>query len=245
MTTHATDAEEVDPRWWLSSQGKSEGPYSPGYVLAALKTNGIPATTHACPVGGSDWKPVGAWPIFCDAVRTSSAASSQSPASQFNSPVTNSRLPLMANLICIYAIVASPVLWVFSTSSTLVTGATYREDSRLFSIEILFQLVDGFVSLILTVLMCFGGLLLRSLRPSGVLAIKASIVANIVFGLLILVFAIGIAAIATDADMANETPAGDLMFLFSLVIGLADLAFEIVALIWLFWNFKKLPFARA
>lgn len=52
------------PQWWLSDQGKTLGPYSEAYVLAALKTGAISPETQACPVGQSTWRRLGSQAAF-------------------------------------------------------------------------------------------------------------------------------------------------------------------------------------
>lgn len=54
-------------RWWLSTAGKAEGPYTESYIRAGLKTNTIASNVYSCPVGGQEWKAVSEWPEFAGA----------------------------------------------------------------------------------------------------------------------------------------------------------------------------------
>lgn len=245
MSTQSAESTDFDSRWWLSTQGKAEGPYSKSYVLAALMTNSIPAATYACPIGGTEWKLISDWPTFVEAVGSIPVVALPNPASQDDSPLTNPRLPTVANWICIYAIVVSPALWVFATLSSFASGFSYREESRLFPIECLLTLLSVFVSFILTLLVMYGGLQLRSLRPIGPTIIKAVILTNLAIGFLIFAIAIGFALVASENDLAASTPAGEVISFFSIFIALVDMAFEIMAVIWLFRNSKVLPLSNS
>lgn len=247
MNTQPSQSQEEESRWWISTQGKAEGPYSETYILTALKTNSLPSTAHACPVGGSEWKLISFWPVFAGTAQVGPDVAPPSPYSAPNndSPLTNPLLPTMANWICIYSIVVAPALWVLDNLTCVMSGTTFHEESELFGIEALLLLFDAFFSLIIAVLMVIGGLRLRALRASGPTILKATIMARLAMTLLLITLFVGLLVTASDTDMAESTTAGDLIIFLSTLVDLAALAFEIVAIVWLHRNSRTLHLTNA
>lgn len=62
-------------RWWLDVNGQPDGPHMADAVETAFRTGRVTATTRVCPEGGSEWKPLSAWPEW-SALTTSPAPES-------------------------------------------------------------------------------------------------------------------------------------------------------------------------
>lgn len=245
MSTLPADSNAKEPSWWLSTCGKAEGPHSSSYVLTGLKANNIPPTAYACPVGGTEWKLIQQWPAFASATPPPHPPIETLSGPHWETPLTNSRLPIVANWICIYCIVVAPAVWVASGLSNVMVGWAFKEESPLFGFEILTTFLIGIISLVATILLVIGGLRLRALRSSGALIIKVSILTNFVFGLLGFVVMVSLHVVATDADSSTSTPGSEVISFFMLMVALATLTFEIVAVIWLLRNSKMLPLTNA
>lgn len=240
MESHAATT-----RWWISTAGKAEGPFPQGHVIDAVNAGEIPITAHACPVGGTQWKRLGQWPPFAEMVPPAPEVIPPPPnpptSLPNDSPLTNPRLPAIANWICIYAILVSPVIWAIGYLSFCVTGPTYHPDSRFVGFEILLGMADFFASLVAMVFKMIGGLRLQNLRSSGAKILKWTMLAYLAFVMLQLLIIIPIAVVSSESDYAETTPAGEIIFFFMFVIALGALAFEIFAIVWLHQNANRLP----
>jgi hypothetical protein len=247
---------------WVMIDGTPAGPFGHAELRAKVDSGEIATATPTCPFGGSRWVPLGDISGFGPASLGSSPAVSDVtphaahvvpahaalptpvwapsiPSVGPSNPLTNPRLPQVANWICIYTLLASPFLWFISNARCMVTGTTYPEGSNAYGLEILLGIgyfVLGFFS---SVLLFFGGLKLRALDKSGVDWLRGaywfSILNTAVFILLHMILFIVFVA---SADVTYEEP-GETMTLFefaALVIGVADLAFEIFSLVWLTRN---------
>jgi hypothetical protein len=243
MNPETSSPSDSDCRWWLSTEGKAEGPYSAGYLVAGLKTNTIPAIAYACPVGGTEWKQLAEWPDFAGVVPSPEARVASLPASSpLDSPFTNPRLPAMANWICVYAIAISPILWFISTFSCGVTGTLYHEESPLLVVEVLETLVGIFVSLGITILLVLGGVRLRALRPSGVSLLKLGFWLDLSFAAADILFGLGVVILfSQESDYREAKTAEAILSFFLFVLVILQLAFELIALIWLHRNGRRLP----
>ena len=49
-------------RWWLDVNGQPDGPHTAEAVVTAFRTGRVGSTTRVCPEGGSEWRPLSAWP---------------------------------------------------------------------------------------------------------------------------------------------------------------------------------------
>jgi hypothetical protein len=58
----ASISAATSKRWWLDVNGRPDGPHTAEAVLAAFRSGRIAVTTRVCPEGGSEWKPLSAWP---------------------------------------------------------------------------------------------------------------------------------------------------------------------------------------
>lgn len=245
MSTQPIESSVSDSQWWLSTHGKAEGPHDTSFIRAGLQGRSIPAAAYVCPVAGTEWKLIGDWPEFADATTPVTAVAPPASATLTDSPLTNPKLPLMANLICIYAIVVSPAQWVSSGLSNFIVGFSFRAESNLFPIELLALTFHGLVSLIAIIFLVIGGLRFRSLSSSGPTIIEVSILTNLTCSLLMFLFVLGLFMTSSAGDLAESSPAGEVVSFFMILVGLAGLAFEITSVIWLYRNAKSLPLTTA
>ncbi|MBI1249452.1 hypothetical protein GC197_16630 [bacterium] len=245
MDERSNESQAATQRWWLSTTGKAQGPFSEQHVLDALKSGEVPVTTHACPVGGTQWKLVGQWPPFAEMMPPATEVVPPPPTPPVShlddSPLTNPQLPTIANWICIYAILICPAYWVVDNLSFCVSGPSFHEDSKFFGVELLLGIFDFFASLIAMVLMVIGGLKLRQLKQCGPMILKWTMLIYIGISMLEILVMIGTLALTSETDFAESTPAADVISFFLLVVALALLAFEIFAILWLHRNSDRLP----
>lgn len=232
-------------RWWLSTTGKAEGPYTESYIIAGLKTNTIAANAHACPVGAQEWKAVIQWPAFADAVVPVATGTPPVPpqgtATAYDSMLTNPRLPPMANWICVYTLLVSPLLWCIDNLSCCFTGTYLDPESDLFGFEILLLFFEAVATLAVTVVLFLGGLRLKSLKASGPTIIKIGLWTSLGLIPLFIMLYIPLFVTAGENDLVESTTAQDIISFFALCVGLVVYAFEIFSLIWLYRNAKSLP----
>ena len=64
------DSSDMGRHWWLAKGGQSEGPYSEAYLAAAMLGGAVSSDMLACPVGGSQWRPLREWPSFVSVILT-------------------------------------------------------------------------------------------------------------------------------------------------------------------------------
>lgn len=233
-------------QWWLSTEGKAEGPFTESYILAGLKTDTIPPDAHACPVGGQEWKSVAVWPAFADAIVPTAFASPPVPPPRSgagsNDPMlTNPQLPQMANWICVYTILVSPVLWLLSNMSCVFTGSTFDPDSDLFGFEVVMLGLEAIATLAITVTLFIGGLRLKCLKASGLKLIKIALWADLALIPLAILLFLPLVFVADKRDWAESTTAQDLIGFAVFCGGLIVFAFEILSLVWLYRNGNALP----
>jgi len=56
--------QNVDSKWWLANGDQHEGPFSVQEILARVAQSDLRNDQLACPVGGSEWKPLSEWDVF-------------------------------------------------------------------------------------------------------------------------------------------------------------------------------------
>ena len=56
--------QNVDSKWWLANGDQHEGPFSVEEILARVAQSDLRNDQLACPVGGSEWKPLSEWDVF-------------------------------------------------------------------------------------------------------------------------------------------------------------------------------------
>jgi hypothetical protein len=202
-------------------------------------------------VGGQEWKPVGDWPALAAAVAptapTMQPVLPQATVSAIAPVLTNPLLPSMANWICAYAILLSPFLWVVQNFSCCVTfSSPYGEGSGFDEAHVALAALDWLSALGVVILLFVGGIRLKALRRSGVSILKAALwgslgrVAVILLGHIVLGVIAGVFA-APPVETTSSTTAQELISFASVILGVAELAFQIVALIWLHRNTPNLP----
>lgn len=235
-------------RWWVSLDGKVDGPRSQAYILMGLQSGQLPIGVQVCPEGDTEWKQA----VDCPEFVTSSPATSTLPplpppqAHYHNTRtndrlVTNARLPAMANAICIFTVVLLPLYWVLGS---IISVATLEESNAGF-VEFLYGLlIRGPVSLATTILLVIAGLRLHDLRSSAVRLIKIGFLID--FALVAVSFLVALPIVlfvaANDpAPPAQTTGAAVLLTVIQAFAGFAALAFEIAAFIWLSKNTSRLP----
>ncbi|QDT22415.1 DUF4339 domain-containing protein [Gimesia chilikensis] len=60
--------QEVDSKWWLANSDQHEGPFSVEEILARVAQSDLRNDQLACPVGGSEWKPLREWDAFAEKI---------------------------------------------------------------------------------------------------------------------------------------------------------------------------------
>jgi hypothetical protein len=175
-------------------------------------------------------------PITRSRPKTASAkpAVNSSPTA-FNALPTNSALSPMANAICIFTIVLSPVFWIFGTVGALAGLPTTPTEYDVASF-FLGLLIFGPISLAITILLTIGGLRLRDLRSSGLRLIKIGIWCDLALSALQLVAVVLLLASLNSENDTSASPnmAATLIGMLEASLGLCGLVFEVVALVWLY-----------
>lgn len=253
MSQGSLTDQQLVRQWWISTEGTAQGPYTEGYVIAALATRTIPASALACPVGAQGWKRVCEWPEFAGAALDLRQTDSATPSpvatgTGMSAPVlTNPLLPPMANWICVYAIAVAPLLSAFYCLSCCVTfNPMFREDSPFLVLEFVLSIVDRLFDLGITALVMVGGFRLKGLRRSGIALIKTGVwitvgwVVLFTMAYLTLAIAGGVSGEELFSDRTTTT-AQDLISFTGAILGLVQLIFCIVALVWLHRHGKSVP----
>ena len=232
-------------RWWLSLQGKVDGPRSQVYVMTALQTGQLASSVQACPEGATEWRPLGSWPEFQAYVSSIPNSPHPSPAYRASNDrlLTNPQLPAMANAICGFTIVLLPQYWLVGAMLSVVTLKSVGSDS---DVALFFYalLISGPISLAITILLAIGGMRLRDLRWSGVRLVRVGLIIDLIFTcvnfVLVLVMLMGFLA---NDQMGDSSSSGvlTLLILMESVAGISALVFEAIALYWLFHHTSQLP----
>lgn len=232
-------------RWWLSTGGEPEGPHSESYILVSLKTGKIPESALVCPIGGREWRPLSEWPELTGHGQGPATPAPQAPLPSPGSLLTNPELPTMANWICVYALLVSPLLWCTSNLSCCFTGTGFQPESDLYGFEILLMFFAATISLAATVVLFLGGLRMRSLKTSGATMIKIGLWASLASVPVVIVFYVVLLVAADEHDFAESTTSQDIISFFCLSLGLVVYAFEIFTLVWLYRFGNHLPLKKA
>jgi S1-C subfamily serine protease len=162
--------------------------------------------------------------------------------------LTNPRLPKLANWICVYCLIVSPIWFSLSLfcwdSSDIATGSPMR------GLYVAWDLLRLLLGAGVTTVLFLGGLRLKQLRPNGRLLALIGLYASIAFRLVKVVGGafLGFLAMMSDSqpsDTASEDPVALvlllILLLLSLASGLAVTAVEIVGVVWLHRIGKSLP----
>ncbi len=221
-------------KWWLNIGDTVDGPRGEAYIVAAIQSGHISVQTMACIEGETDWCPISSWPEF--------ASNPYVPPPHLSSVgegmLTNDKLPKVANWICIYCLVGSPILLVVSEGVSflemLMTLATTTP------LEVILSFLSAVCSFAVTVALFVGGMRLRQLRLSGVTLIRLALWASLILGsiFMVLLFLAGLMAPDEEGDVPSLVLAG---FCLLLPLALAELAFMVGSLIWLTQHTRELP----
>jgi len=236
--------------WWLSTDDKPEGPFPEDSIRERLGARQIPPAALVCPVGGQEWKPIGEWPEFAGAVEPARRmAMPQATADAAKPVLTNPSLPSMANWICVYAILVSPFLWFVQNFSCCITfSCPFQEGSGFEMAFLALEAFDSLLALGVVILLFVGGIRLRSLRRSGASISKVAIYSSLGRVVLFMLCGAVLGGIAGAkgclADTTSSTTAQELISFASVIVYLAEFAFQIIALVWLHRNARSLPFTE-
>ncbi len=231
-------------QWWLAKNGEAEGPLSHQEIRDALKSNRISSADYAYSSDEKEWKPLAAWCEFESGTEESAPQLPPAPPVESYSIkpfLTHPRLPPMANSICIYTLLISPWLWFFYFISLLHTGTALNENASLVGVEALFLFVNLFVSMVATMSLFIGGLRFRSLHRSGPTIIVYSIVATLGIQILLFLCIFALATFTEQSDFTQQTVAVELINFLSGIVGMCELTFMVVAVLWLRRNARYLP----
>jgi hypothetical protein len=151
----------------------------------------------------------------------------------------NPRLPRMAQVLCLYAIVVDPAWWLLSNLLCLAKLPPEPSGSRF---TFMLDALAALLSLAMTVLMLIGGVRLRALRPSGARLICITIWISLGLGvLLFLTYAIyGLAFAISEPQSPPDSIAKQVLDVLEIFVGIALGVFEIIALVWLTRNRARL-----
>lgn len=236
---------EIRPgQWWLAKNGEAEGPLSHQEISDALKSNRIKTADYAYSSDQKEWKPLAAWSEFESVNEDSAPQLPPAPPVESYSIkpfLTHPRLPPMANSICIYTLLISPWLWCFYFISLLHTGTALNENASLAGVEALFLFVNLFVSLVATVSLFIGGLRFRSLQRSGPTIIVYTITATLVIQVFLFLCMFALAAFTEQSDFIQQTAAVEMINYLSVIVGICELIFMIMVVLWFRRNARYLP----
>jgi GYF domain 2 len=237
-----TSRTPAEKRWWVAIRQKAEGPYTAEQILSFVQTSAIPADAQACLFGTRQWAPLSDWPDFNDASALVPPPIPPSIELVDSHPLTSRQLPSMANCICVYCIGLRPVISGFGILAAMMTAGS-GPSGRMTADDIAGFVVFAFTTLAITTALVMGGVLLRHLRESGPTIIKFAIWTSLGCVALVSAFAVLSAMASSNAQQpptsAPSTTAGGL---FVLLVYLLELAFQIIAVIWLHRHSKSLPF---
>jgi len=236
MATHEDHQRPSQARrkWWLAQDGKHLGPFGTDQITLDLKSGEIDLATLVCPVVGDQWEPLSDWPEFEAFADSSSSRTNTIAAGDVDEPIlTNPRLPSMGNALCVYAIAVSPAIWLINLFLTIVSGAVFHPNSRLYGSGVMLILFEVVISLGAPVLLVIGGIKLRKLKRSGVTIIKITLWSTIGAHVLYVFFMIVLFTSASEFDYAEDTTASTASWVLGLPIGMGEFVFMILSLVWL------------
>lgn len=240
-------------RWWLALDGRPDGPRTTAYVTAALQSGTISLTTPICAEGGNQWQPLGTRPEFAASAQAPSvgppplppeiAGTTSRPGN--NRLLTNPLLPPMANLICIYAIVAAPLYWIFGLVFALFAGDNpFLEGTGLYLSYAIFEVCDALLALGIVALGVLGGIALKMLGKEGAHFLLIALSCDLVWSTIYVIGTIALMVIGAVQDAVDDSTTSTGVMAVSVVMIAAALilfAFKIVATIWLIRCRRSLP----
>src|ERR1043166_606051 len=196
------DVAASDDSFYFMHQGTRYGPVSFGRLAGLVQTGELLPDDLV-------WLPVTkAWKCARD-------IPGLFPKTGVDTPLTNSDLPLMANLICIYCLVGGPVLWIIDQLSCIVSGpSALRPESPYYTLGLILHFATAIVNLALIGFLFVGGCLFRNRKPSGPKVVLIGLCASVGFS--VLAFILGCLLMLTiilrdDTPFAEVSAAGELI----------------------------------
>ncbi|ADG68893.1 hypothetical protein Plim_3074 [Planctopirus limnophila DSM 3776] len=152
--------EETD-RWWVAVDQTVTGPYSTGYVAAALRSGMLQACQHFCPVGGKEWRLAGQWPQLAPHCIETPRSFNVPPENQ--SALGHLLPPIqIVRILAFYALVINPVLWLVNVVITIMVDPKSPPDSVVYQWDNLMAFVGIFFNSIIAAGWLITGYLLNS-----------------------------------------------------------------------------------
>lgn len=221
----------TDPRLWLLRGDKPTGPFTPEDVRARLAAGDVSMDTLACPVGGSEWRPLARTEGF------------ELPPPPPPPPVTppppapaGTELPTFGRLVVAYCLAVNPILWVTFQMSCCVTGATYRQGSSFAALDVVLEVTWAAAGLLIAGVLAWGGWRLHTAGLSASRPAQGGLALSVGASALkfLMSLAVALAAAAQPVDQfAEATPAGAVVTFLLIPVALGAWAFEVAALVWL------------
>ena len=154
------------------------------------------------------------------------------PARQSSPPVV--RLPLMVRLIVVFSRYVFPAMTVLALISLCIPASyAYEPGTGAFAFDVLLSILDVLVWLAVCALLFFGAKRLAARDRSGIALLKTGVLGHLCW-LGVIAFVYTILGIVAHGDAVNDSPATVALTAIAGLLGLALVAAEIVASVWLF-----------
>ncbi|QDU63251.1 hypothetical protein Pan216_41290 [Planctomycetes bacterium Pan216] len=246
-----------EKRWWLHYSGQTTEPLSRDSVESILSSRKVPSDALICLVGSDSWLSIRQVTEFARLVPPplpshshgggTGASGPVDRSTLWDHPLVNPRLPTMANWICIYAIVVSPVLYCLWWIVGLGTSPLFADDSWFRGMEFISHLTLDLAYLIVAVFLFVGGIRLKNIQRSGAFLTRWCIWANIILnigGTLLfgtLGFFAGLNGEHHFAPVSEFATVGDTVSELLLPVYVMAFVFELFALVWIHRHEQELP----
>lgn len=174
--TFNSSSPPPSPRWWLTREGKPEGPFEQSLILGWIQEGRLESSSIACPDGGQQWKPLSSWPQFAVSISQTVNASDQSPAS-----ARETQTPQMEAEGDVSQKVAAPAIGlIFTGGLTILSGTLFLPDIFFpvteYPVDVLISLLLMVYSLLFGAITLFGAIKMckiESYKMSTIAAITA------------------------------------------------------------------------
>jgi hypothetical protein len=232
-------------RWWLALKGAADGPHSEDYITAGLQSGKLQASTQACLEGSVQWMPLSSWPEFTNGHMASSAAPPLPPATAavVEPVLTNPRLPQFANWICIYCIAIAPLIWMME-GYAMYWFDSFFDDPAYIAFEDTGNLILTVLDAPIVAMLVIGGIKLRRLRDGGATIIRVALWLRLPFAAAEQGFSLLLTGMIEQQGLEASPVAVagmDSTIYWLNLIGILELLFDILALIWLRRRQRTLP----
>jgi hypothetical protein len=165
---------KANDQWWVEIEGKSTGPYSTGYVSAALRSHLILADQRVRPVSEAEWRAAQGWPqlgtfLPSRTPETPPTETERSPRPVERATALGKLFPaeMVIQLVAIYGIAISPLIWPISSFTSLLSGTTYAEGSDAEGVHALLTIAAIFFGFVQGVFWFAAGFLLNRFNRRG------------------------------------------------------------------------------